>query len=56
MNLEERVQIAILSKYYGKILTERQQSILNMYVDNQLSHLVIADKRLIRRNNEKYSV
>ena len=37
MNIEERVQIAILSKYYGKMLTERQQDILNMYVDNNLS-------------------
>ena len=37
MNIEERVQIAILSKYYGKMLTERQQSILAMYVDNNLS-------------------
>lgn len=37
MNLEERVQIAILSKYYGKMLTDRQQDILNMYVDNNLS-------------------
>ena len=37
MNLEERVQIAILSKYYGKMLTEKQQNILNMYVDNNLS-------------------
>ena len=37
MNIEERVQIAILSKYYGKMLTERQQSILEMYVDNNLS-------------------
>ena len=37
MNIEERVQIAILTKYYGKMLTERQQDILNMYVDNNLS-------------------
>ena len=37
MNIEERVQIAILSKYYGKMLTERQQDILAMYVDNNLS-------------------
>ena len=37
MNLEERVQIAILSKYYGKMLTEKQQKILTMYVDNNLS-------------------
>ena len=37
MNIEERVQIAILTKYYGKMLTERQQDILKMYVDNNLS-------------------
>ena len=37
MNIEERVQIAILSKYYGKMLTEKQQNILTMYVDNNLS-------------------
>ena len=37
MNIEERVQIAILSKYYGKMLTDRQQSIMEMYVDNNLS-------------------
>ena len=37
MNIQERVQIAILSKYYGKMLTERQQNILSMYVDNNLS-------------------
>ncbi len=37
MNIEERVQIAILSKYYGKMLTDRQQHILKMYVDNNLS-------------------
>lgn len=37
MNIEERVQIAILSKYYGGMLTERQQDILKMYVDNNLS-------------------
>ena len=37
MNIEERVQIAILSKYYGKMLTEKQQNVLAMYVDNNLS-------------------
>ena len=37
MNIEERVQIAILTKYYGKMLTEKQQNILEMYVDNNLS-------------------
>jgi len=37
MDIEERVKVAVLSKYYGKLLTERQQTILEMYVDNNLS-------------------
>ena len=37
MNLEERVQIAILTKYYGAMLTDRQRDILSMYVDSNLS-------------------
>ena len=37
MNIEERVQIAILSKYYGALLTDRQRDILSMYVDSNLS-------------------
>lgn len=37
MDLEERIKITILNKYYGKLLTERQQTIIEMYVDNNLS-------------------
>ncbi len=37
MDIEERVKVAILNKYYGKLLTERQQTIIEMYVDNNLS-------------------
>ena len=37
MDIQERVQIAILTKYYGQLLTERQRDILSMYVDSNLS-------------------
>jgi len=53
MNLEERVQIAILSKYYGKMLTDRQQSILNMYVDNNLSLAEVSEELGISRQAVK---
>ena len=53
MNLEERVQIAILTKYYGKLLTERQQSILTMYVDNNLSLAEVSEELGISRQAVK---
>lgn len=56
MNLEERVQIAILSKYYGKLLTDRQQSILNMYVDNNLSLAEVSEELNISRQAVKDSI
>ena len=53
MNIEERVHIAILSKYYGKMLTERQQSILEMYVDNNLSLAEVSEELGISRQAVK---
>ena len=53
MNIEERVQIAILSKYYGKMLTERQQDILKMYVDNNLSLAEVSKELGISRQAVK---
>jgi len=53
MNIEERVQIAILSKYYGGMLTERQQDILNMYVDNNLSLAEVSEELGISRQAVK---
>ena len=53
MNIEERVQIAILSKYYGRMLTERQQDILNMYVDNNLSLSEVSSELGISRQAVK---
>ena len=53
MNLEERVEIAILTKYYGKLLTDRQQDILNMYVDNNLSLSEVSEELGISRQAVK---
>ena len=53
MNLEERVQIAILTKYYGKLLTDRQQDILSMYVDNNLSLSEVSEELGISRQAVK---
>lgn len=53
MNIEERVQIAILSKYYGKLLTDRQQDILKMYVDNNLSLSEVSEELGISRQAVK---
>lgn len=53
MDIEERVQIAILSKYYGAVLTERQQDILKMYVDNNLSLSEVSEELGISRQAVK---
>ena len=53
MNIEERVKIAILSKYYGKMLTDRQQDILKMYVDNNLSLAEVSEELGISRQAVK---
>ena len=53
MNLEERVQIAIFTKYYGALLTERQRDILSMYVDNNLSLAEVSEELGISRQAVK---
>lgn len=53
MDLEERVKVAVLSKYYGKLLTERQQTILEMYVDNNLSLQEVSEELGISRQAVK---
>ncbi len=37
MDIDRRIEIDILFKYYGNLLTEKQQKIIDMYVDNNLS-------------------
>ncbi|MBR2969452.1 MAG: DNA-binding protein [Clostridia bacterium] len=53
MNIEERVEIAILIKYYGKMLTDRQLNILDMYVDNNLSLAEVSEELNISRQAVK---
>ncbi|MGN0788055.1 MAG: sigma factor-like helix-turn-helix DNA-binding protein [Candidatus Onthoplasma sp.] len=56
MNLNERVEFAILNKYYGKLLTDRQQSIISMYVDNNLSLAEVSEELKISRQAVKDSL
>ncbi len=37
MNIDDRIKIAVLTKYYGNLLTEKQKMVISMYVDNNLS-------------------
>ncbi len=50
------VEFAILNKYYGKLLTERQQSIISMYVDNNLSLAEVSEELKISRQAVKDSL
>ena len=56
MNLEERVQIAILTKYYGTLLTDRQRDILSMYVDSNLSLAEVSEELGISRQAVKDAI
>lgn len=53
MNIEERVRIAVLVKYYGKLLTEKQSTIIAMYVDNNLSLAEVSDELGVSRQAVK---
>ncbi len=53
MNLEERVRIAILNKYYGRLLTDRQRQVIVMYVDNNLSLAEVSTELNISRQAVK---
>ena len=53
MDINERVQISILAKYYGSLLTEKQQKIIDMYVDNNLSLSEVGEELNISRQAVK---
>lgn len=53
MNIEERVKIAVLVKYYGKLLTQKQRDIVAMYVDNNLSLAEVSEELNISRQAVK---
>lgn len=56
MNIQERVEVAILNKYYGKMLTNKQQEILAMYVDNNLSLAEVSEELNISRQAVKDAI
>lgn len=56
MNIEERVKIAVLVKYYGKLLTQKQRDIVAMYVDNNLSLAEVSAELNISRQAVKDSL
>ena len=53
MNIEERVKIAVLVKYYGKLLTDKQREVIIMYVDNNLSLAEVSEELNISRQAVK---
>lgn len=53
MDIKRRVEIAVLVKYYGNLLTEKQQKIIEMYVDNNLSLSEVSDELKITRQAVK---
>ena len=56
MDIEERIKISVLIKYYGKLLTDKQQQILSMYVDNNLSLSEVSEELSITRQAVKDSL
>ena len=53
MNIEERVNVSILTKYYGNLLTDKQRDIVTMYVDNNLTLVEISGELNISRQAVK---
>lgn len=53
MNINERVKIAVLMKYYGKLLTDKQRKAVVMYVDNNLSLAEVSEELNISRQAVK---
>ncbi len=53
MDIKRRVEIAVLVKYYGKLLTDKQQKIIEMYVDNNLSLSEVSEELNITRQAVK---
>ncbi len=56
MDIIERVRVDILFKYYGKMLTEKQQKIMAMYIDNNLSLAEVSEELNISRQAVKDAV
>ncbi len=53
MDINERIKIGLLAKYYGKLLTNKQLNVIKMYVDNNLSFAEVGDELGITRQAAK---
>ena len=53
MDIAERVNISILNRYYGALLTDRQRDIVTMYIDNNLTLVEISEELNVSRQAVK---
>ena len=56
MTIEDRIEIFVLAKYYGSMLTSKQMQVIRMYVDNNLSLQEVANELDISRQAVKDSL
>ena len=56
MKIEEMIEIDILMKYYGELLTDKQKGIINLYINNNLSLSEVSENLAISRQAVKDSV
>ena len=54
--MDKNVQIGMLCDIYGELLTERQQDILDLYYNNNLSLAEIAEEMQITRQSVRDSI
>ncbi len=56
MKIEEMIEIDILMKYYGDLLTDKQKEIVNLYINNNLSLSEVSENLSISRQAVKDSI
>ena len=56
MKIEEMIEIDILMKYYGNLLTDKQKEIVNLYINNNLSLSEVSENLSISRQAVKDSI
>ncbi|MBR1987499.1 MAG: hypothetical protein IKA36_00515 [Clostridia bacterium] len=56
MKIEEMIEIDILMKYYGNMLTDKQKEIIDLYINNNLSLSEVSENLSISRQAVKDSI